>query len=273
MDLQHLVELDQNKLVGRLVRLGWAVAKELVTPENIARVLEKYQEYHGLTSNVSAIARHLEEPRFCALPEVAEARGQVCKWPHKDVTWTVIAGLRRVADADLVAAYAEAWARWARVCGVRPVYRSNDRTVNVLMGARNIDGSMGVLAESQLPCGVGSNGQLQQWYDTGEAWVISDTPGQREIDLIRVACHEIGHVIGLDHIPPSLGVALLNPTYSRNIKGPTGLDVQEARSRYGDPDIAQPPTPNPDSEFTIKVRGSVTSVEIPGYRVTKLLTS
>jgi hypothetical protein len=257
--------------MSRLVRLGWAVAKELVTPENIAKVLQKYQDYHGLTDNVSAIARHLEEPRFCALPEVAEARANVCKWPHKDVTWTVIAGLRRVADGDLVAAYNEAWQRWARICGVRPVYKSGDRTVNVLMGARNIDGSMGVLAESQLPCGVGSNSQLQQWYDTGEAWVISDSPAQREIDLIRVACHEIGHVIGLDHIPPSLGVALLNPTYSRSVKGPTSLDIQEAQSRYGQAEQpAPPPVPPVDDFITIKVRGSI---EIPGYRVTKLLTS
>lgn len=180
--------------------------------------------------------------RLCGVPDQLGATG-ICKWPQKRVLWCVTGRLPGLSDEELVAAYREAWSYWAAVCGIEPVYTEQASQANVLMGSGLIDGGNGTLAWSELPCSANPR-RLEQKYDTGERWVISDTPPAGKIDLVRVAAHEIGHVIGLPHFAGGTG-NLLDPTYSTRIRKPQAGDTAEARRRYGAPAGAPAPVPTP----------------------------
>jgi len=254
-------------LTSRLAQLGYPVT------EGLDVALAMYQGFHGLeiTGQIdSPTIRNVGHHRFCGLPDVmTEQLGEnVCKWNTKDpstgetvVYWTIVSYLSRFSKDQLKAAYESAWASWADVCGLRPVYVEDPARAMVLMGTRSIDRAGGVLAESELPCG---NVRLcRQWYDTNEPWVFSDNAVQGQVDIGRVARHEIGHVLGINHGP---GGNLMAPAYSQSITQPQAWDIDQGRTRYGPPVTILPPPPL--GEIVIKIRGSI--IEIPGYRVTKL---
>lgn len=111
---------------------------------------------------------------------------------------------------------------------------------------------MGVLAQSELA--NGRDGRKTQQYDSTERWVVSDRPANAQIDLARVACHELGHFIGIPHIAAG---NLLQPTYDVRIRGPQGGDIAEARARYGPPAVKPPPddSPGPVERYLIEGTG------------------
>ncbi|NIQ12984.1 MAG: matrixin family metalloprotease, partial [Candidatus Dadabacteria bacterium] len=84
---------------------------------------------------------------------------------------------------------------------------------------------------------------LEQKYDTTENWVVLNHPPSNRIDIVRVACHEIGHVIGIPHIGAG---NLMAPHYSQQIRDPQAGDISEAVSRYGRPLPTPEPEPTPD---------------------------
>jgi hypothetical protein len=76
---------------------------------------------------------------------------------------------------------------------------------------------------------------LQQRYDS------ADMRGRARI--LEVAAHEMGHAIGIDHVPVGAGKALMNP-FIQGITEPLGPDIAEAVERYG-PVKVEPPTDPP----------------------------
>jgi hypothetical protein len=167
------------------------------------------------------------------------------KWPTKEITWWIRnpEGFPGVTSGAVINAFAMAWQWWADVCDIHPRMVQTERDALVRIECAPIDGPMKTLAWSEL-----ANQSLtpkRQRYDSGEAWVVSETPTNRQIDLARVACHEIGHVLGIPHI--SAG-NLLAPTYSSRVRVPQAGDIAEAVRRYGPPQqrpTPQPPTPVP----------------------------
>jgi hypothetical protein len=126
-----------------------------------------------------------------------------------------------------------------------------------------MDGQNGVLAESQLA--NGQSGQKWQRYDSGERWVNAERPNNFEIDLARVACHEIGHFIGIPHISQG---NLLQPTYDVRIRKPQAGDIREAQARYGKPSPTAPPPPGGDgSEFLVRINQDASISLSPAVRV------
>lgn len=204
--------------------------------------VEEYQEFHGLKSDgvVGPVTkRSLEEPRFCGLPDHLEARnnGSLCKWSKRQLVYGFLKpetwGL---GIEDIRRAFRIAWDRWEAVCDIKASHVSNSQeAADVIIASGRIDGPSGTLAWSELPCG--SDSPKDQKYDNQEPWVLSDDPPRHKIDLIRVACHEIGHVIGIGHISPG---NLLAPTYSASVNKPQAGDISEAVKRYGAP--TSPPT-------------------------------
>jgi len=189
--------------------------------------------------------------QICGVSNLLGA-GENCKWREKTVTWTVVGQLPNVSASDLVEAYKLAWSYWENVCDIKAQYVQSASQAMVVMGSGRIDGSGKVLAWSEMPCGNHPN-QLKQKYDTTENWVIRDRPPRNRIDIVRVACHEIGHVIGIPHI----GVGnLMAPTYSQRIRDPQAGDISEAVGRYGrplptpEPEPTPDPTPEPDGGFS-----------------------
>lgn len=210
----------------------------------LSQAVRAYQADHGLEPDGwvgPQTRRALLDPlsHFCGVVERMSDADRLCRWPAPRVTWTIAGRLPHVSDLDQKDAFHEAWSYWAAVCGVEPLYTANARTANVRMGAGAIDRAGSTLAWSELPCGAAR--QLQQKYDTHETWVISANPARHEIDLVRVAAHEIGHVLGIPHLAAG---ALMQPAYSATIRRPQPPDIHEAVRRYGLP-AQQPPLPEP----------------------------
>lgn len=250
----------KDVLIRRLFNLGWSAFKSLdkalANPETLDKQLEQYAAFHGITGSVED---HILEPRVCGLPDVMPIGTNVCKWPDGNITWDIVAEIKGLTRLQVQEGITEAMNRWKKVCGIRPQFTPGNPDARIKVGSRSIDGPMGVLAESELPCG--NVRQCRQWYDNGDPWALFDGAGNGNlIDFVRVATHELGHAFGMNHIG---GGNLLAPTYSRTIWTPQAGDIQEMQARYGPPDLVPPPT-----DFVIRVKGGQLSVD--GYRLTKL---
>lgn len=253
--------MSKTEAAARLYALGYLTAKR-PKPAQLAAALKAFQRDMGLKDDGKLgpqTRRALLDPLlgFCGVVEHIRTHEGVCKWPTPQVTWTITGSLKpRVSDGDQKAAYGMAWDYWMACCGIEAKYTTNRKTANVLMGSGPIDGSGSTLAWSHLPCGNAL--QLEQKYGTAETWVLSDNPNRYEIDLVRVAAHEIGHVIGIPHL--SDNGALLAPMYNPKVRGPQASDIAEAVKRYGPPKQEPPSPPVPpagdwiDSGLGFKLR-------------------
>ncbi len=258
-------------MISRLFELGWKLygtieaTRKLITPEQIELLKTWYAAFHGLSS-LKDVEDHLKMPRFCSQPDVMPIGTNVCKWQTQTITWSVLQSLDRV---PMVEAATEALRRIAAVCGVSHVYQPNNPSAMIVLGTRRIDGSLGVLAESELPCG--GVRQCRQWYDTGDSWAVFDGPGQsNQIDIVRVMTHELCHAHGVNHIGSG---NLMAPTYSPTIITPQKGDIAELQARYGPPVATPPPTVPPSappsgSNYILRIQDGILSID--GCRITRL---
>lgn len=182
--------------------------------------------------------------RFCGVKEalLEEARARQWQWNKKRrLKWYLGDRLTGIPLDVLTAAYAEAYARWQRVCGLAFEQTTTSSNADIVILTRKIDGNGGTLAEHELP--NGTDKQIRGWYDVGEKWTTNSPPGNK-IDLIAVACHETGHGIGLSHT--NRAGNLLNPYYDPSVSSPQEWDIAEAVARYGppveEPKPVDPPT-------------------------------
>ena len=176
---------------------------------------------------------------FCQYDSLAKAAGEMCRWPSADVPLSVNTAIGRLSADEVFAAFEIACRRWNAVCGINLSVVRSGGFINVTTG--RIDGPSGTLAWSELPCGGAS--RLSQKYDGDENWSSADNAPSSTIDLRRVACHEIGHAIGIEHIGNG---NLMAPYYSTAIIQPQTGDIAEAVARYGRPNQPPPPPPPPD---------------------------
>jgi Matrixin len=255
-------------MLDKLFKFGWKLystieeTKKLITPEQLALLQKAYAAFHGLSS-IKDINDHLNEPRFCSMPDTMPVGTNVCKWPTSKVTWSV---LQSLAGVQMVECATEAFARWAAVSGLTPVYSPNDQGAMIVIGTRKIDGALGVLAESELPCGNVT--QCRQWYDLSEAWSRFDgSSNGAQIDIVRVMCHELGHALGMNHIGTG---NLLAPIYSQTVNKPQAGDIAEMQARYGPPTVPAPTIPVTPESYTLHFESGKLTVD--GYRLTKLVS-
>lgn len=182
--------------------------------------------------------------RFCNVPasRLQMAAEQVCAWPDGNIPWAIVAALPSVPEAEYDACFASVYAHIAKHCGITPTQATQARNARILSGVRRIDGSGGVLAESELPCGRVKT--CNQWYDLGDNWSLQKRQGT--IWLWMVALHEILHALGLPHCENRGIVAVMNPTYNPALDGLQPWDIQELQRRYGPPKtVPVPPVPQP----------------------------
>jgi hypothetical protein len=151
------------------------------------------------------------------------------RWPlgtvvqyFEDLTFT---GLTRDQIAEC---YDRACAQWSAVCNLQFARVSNPALANIVAGDGVIDGPYGILAESQLPYAATAKSQMSQTFDETEPW------GSEGLDmLVACMCHEIGHAIGLEHLPNT--GALMEPIIVPGRSTPQSADIAEVVERYGSP--------------------------------------
>jgi hypothetical protein len=132
----------------------------------------------------------------------------------------------------------QAWQSWMKVCGLVATECASADVSNVVVTVNEIDGPGNVLADAHV--GPPERIRLQLRFDKSE---IFD-----EFRFEATACHEIGHLLGLQHT--STPGQLMNSTLG-TLKSPQAEDGQRAAGIWG----VAPPMP--------AIFGAVTLPPIP----------
>lgn len=197
---------------------------------SLREMVEHYQWFNGLKPDgiVGPVTQALmQNPQRCGMPDLMQNRD--CRWDRLSVTWDAQIILRQMSVQKAAQVFDAACRQWNAICGIRLQRTGVSDPARADIEARQgsgradgFDGPGGTLAWSELPCGGAR--QLQQRYDAQELW----TPEM----LLAVACHEIGHAIGIPHIRDG---NLMAPYYNPAVTRPQAGDIAEAVRRYGEP--------------------------------------
>lgn len=230
---------------------GW---KDL-TLGDIIEGIKKFQGAANLpkTGNLCAkVIKAMEAPRcghtdflradnvqYMRVREFAEAK--LPSWRKRALTYAIVDYLPgwNKSDQDTVIQGAfSAWTQHGNIEARQVGVKQADIIISIGEGARsNFDGPGGVLAWAYLP--QGDDSQLTMKFDVAEVWVMA--ANLRGIILFNVACHEIGHLFGLDH--SRIESALMAPFYNPAVAVPQlNDDIPRFTARYG---VKPVPTPTP----------------------------
>lgn len=174
----------------------------------------------------------IRERHKCARRLMTQTRTSLPKWKKTGLTYAVTEYPPGVDRAAGDAAVAAAFAYWTRHSALTVTPAGKDKP-DILIGTgrgpqSNFDGAGGTLAWAFVP--DGRDRQLQMKFDADETWVFD--PAQRGFLLQTVACHEFGHLLGLDH--SRVQSALMAPHYNATIGEPQpNDDVARFQTRYG----------------------------------------
>lgn len=172
-----------------------------------------------------------------------------CYWPRGTiVTWHQSCQFPGLSAAQTEADVLRGIMLWSQICGVEFRRVQSESQARLAISSQKIDGPMGVLGETQLPCHRNPASQCWMHLDDREPW-------NQQIDLAAVVCHEMGHGIGLGHAPQG-SANVMAPIYRAGVGfGP--WDKAQSIQRYGQakpatpqPPIGPPVTPPPAGEPT-----------------------
>lgn len=186
-----------------------------------------------------------------------------------ELTYFVGESPANVRQSDFESAIETALAAWSDVIDVEftETDRPNQRD-SIDFQTRPIDGPGGTLAQAYLPDDVNPAriaGDVD--FDSAESWELGNGQGNRAFDLVRVAVHEIGHALGIDHLDISGAILAPFVSPSQQFISLTTADINAALELYApaanDPAIDDPVTDG-ESEVVsndLETTGSVPSAE------------
>lgn len=187
----------------------------------------------------------MEMPR-CGVPDFVRRDGPA-KWPARD--WAAnpikygferfLPGITNAVQRELFAKAVEDWNVAVGLPLAREARKSERVDVVVSTGAGkrdNFDGPGRTLAWAYVA------GDLMR-FDEAEDW-------ERDVSYQGVACHEWGHILGLDH--STIDAALMAPFANRKIISPKSPDdVEEGKKRYPGGGTIKPTPTTPAASFAL----------------------
>lgn len=273
-----------HRFIEYLRYFGYLVKDGDLSLDEIVAAIRKLQAHAGVEQDGELDQKTLglmDWPRCGCAEGVVEDATNPAKWGLSELTYFI-----KGRDTDLPtnvwdSIIAKAFSNWEQVCALRFKQVNNEANANLVItvgqGAKdNFDGPSGTLAWAYLPSSSNFRGQLLMKFDVSETWVEADSP--RGIRMVNVATHEFGHMLGLTH--SQISTALMAPFYSPQIATPQASDdIPRIQALYGPATIPADPSPTnppvtppsvPSKETVITIKGNVDSIQINGYRVSKM---
>ncbi|EFO15073.1 matrixin family protein [Loa loa] len=171
----------------------------------IRDALKKFQAFAGLkvTGKLDAATVNKMKQKRCGRPDVIALRQQdKYKWKKNDLTYSIESLTNELSESEVREALKKASDTWSAVTRLTLNEISQKGDITVAFARRMhddpwpFDGEGGVLAHATLP----SSGILH--FDSDEKWVYMNPKAiisYNTTDVLQVAVHEIGHVLGLEH--------------------------------------------------------------------------
>lgn len=182
------------------------------------------------------------------------------RWNKAVVTWRIVKYLKgfQSTQDDIIAAACQSW---MDVSGIilkqAPANANPDIVISSGRTRRDdFDGPGGTLAWAYLP--QGNDAQLQLKFDESESW-------NSDILMENVACHELGHILGLDH--SNQQSALMAPYYNPQVATPQPRDdIPRIQKLYGAAPTPPTPTDPRDAEQIrfVRIEGRGLKVDVVG---------
>jgi peptidoglycan hydrolase-like protein with peptidoglycan-binding domain len=172
--------------------------------------LQAFQAFHGLRTT-----GRIDRPTvdFLKLPRYDPHPDQplfvvAAPWDHTNLTYAFLGGAHTIPDSLTHAVIRRAFDSWQSASKLTFTLVGADQKpdIKILWASGDhgdstiFDGPLGILAHSDFPAPRGKTPGVLH-FDDDEKWV--DNPNgslsKKEVDLVSIAAHEIGHCIGLDH--------------------------------------------------------------------------
>jgi len=166
-------------------------------------------------------------------------------WENKEITWAIVEETKQMTSERQAAIMVEAFQYWEAVIPRKFVPAENASAADVQIRFATgkhctdeaFDGPGGVLAHAALP----KVGQLH--FDDDEGWYSSNDGKHlrrrgEHANLLWIAVHELGHILGLWHADPSLPDAIMAAKYDDDIQTDRVLrlsadDIRRIQALYG----------------------------------------
>lgn len=271
-----------EEFVKYLKTFGYLDGKDL-TPEDIAQATKEFQEAFGIDADGETGVQTIRASYYprCGMKDVefiTEDATGISRWGIPRITWYIEDYLEEFSKEEMTALIKRGFDFTSSKIQVDFAQVTSSNKANIVFTSSGspkdeMGKASGVLAWCELPPRDGFDGQIVTCFDTAELW-IGDRGG-RGIRYFNVLMHEVcwGHGMGLSHSKKS--ECLMSPFYSPDIAYPVEPDDETEMYKRYKKRVGQPPTPPVDPKpqpntVTIKLEGTVTNIEIPGYRITKL---